>query len=78
MANTSAIWQQAADTTYHYLLAAEQEPRKKPNPQIKKCSHVRLHFFKFILNQPHPPVMPQETHLDHFWAVRIWVWPMYG
>ena len=28
MANTSAIWQQAAHTTYH-LLAAQQEPYKK-------------------------------------------------
>ena len=32
MANTSAIWQQAAHTTYNYhLLAAQQEPYKKPN-----------------------------------------------
>ena len=31
MANTSAIWQQAAHTTYQ-LLAAQQEPYKKHNP----------------------------------------------
>ena len=29
MANTSSIWQQAAHTTYHHLLAAQQEPYKK-------------------------------------------------
>ena len=29
MANSSAIWQQAAPTTYHRLLAAQQEPYKK-------------------------------------------------
>ena len=30
MAKTSAIWQQAANTTYKYhLLAAQQEPNKK-------------------------------------------------
>ena len=29
MANTSAIWQQAAHTIYYHLLAAQQEPHKK-------------------------------------------------
>ena len=34
MANTSAIWQQAAPTNYH-LLAAQQEPYKKAYPLTK-------------------------------------------
>ena len=29
MANTSTIWQQAAHTTYHELLAAQQKPCRK-------------------------------------------------
>ena len=29
MANTGVIWQQAAHTTYHYLLAVQKEPHKK-------------------------------------------------
>ena len=31
-----------------------------------------------VLNQPHPPAMAWETHLDHFWAVCVWVRPVYG
>ena len=34
MANTSAIWQQAAHTLYHHLQAAQQEPFK-----YKKIEH---------------------------------------
>ena len=34
MANTSAIWQQAAPTNYH-LLAAQQEPYKKAESLMK-------------------------------------------
>ena len=34
MANTSAIWRQAAHTTYH-LLAAQKEPYKKAKPLMK-------------------------------------------
>ena len=29
MANTGVRWQQAAHTTYHYLLSAQEEPHKK-------------------------------------------------
>ena len=35
MANTNAIWQRAAHTTYCHLLAAQQEAYKKAYPQQK-------------------------------------------
>ena len=39
MANTNTIWQQAAHTTYYYLLAAQQEPYKIAE-LLKKKSKV--------------------------------------
>ena len=51
MANTSAIRQQAAPTTYH-LLAAQQEPYKKMQSHVQKCVKknmvhvVKLHLQK--------------------------------
>jgi len=52
MVNTSAIWQQAAPTTYHHPLTAQQEPYKnslcvgtvsgrksQENEGVKKKSH---------------------------------------
>ena len=40
MANSSAIWQQAAHTTYHHLLAAQQEPYEKA--QLLKEKRFRI------------------------------------
>ena len=38
MANTNTIWQQAAHTTYYYLLAAQQEPYKIAELLMKNVS----------------------------------------
>ena len=35
MVTTSAVWQQAAQTTHNYLLAAQWVPYKKPNSEPK-------------------------------------------
>ena len=36
MANTSAIWQRAAHTTFYHLLAAQQKPHQEANSEQKK------------------------------------------
>ena len=63
MANASAMWLKAAQTTYHHL-AAQQEPNKKKHHvtpkqhckyttsiDIQKCTTTKRHSFRIVCDE---------------------------